>query len=145
MKNIEKYPNTRDALEAYDAYCDEKISGVPLEVWLKQDYVAPREPTLLDEAEEFVKNVEGHHVGARLGSEAYANFVELANAVYRERQKPVRNCDRFATAKEAQEAFNKFCSSINCEKCKHDQKPGGSFCWFSWLYAEADVAGKEAE
>lgn len=46
MKNIEKYPNTKDALEAYALH--RKAEGLPLEVWLEREYVAPREPTLLE-------------------------------------------------------------------------------------------------
>ena len=51
MKNMEKYPNTKDALEAYAAYKGDSIGGVPFERWLELEYAEPREPTLLEAAE----------------------------------------------------------------------------------------------
>lgn len=127
MTNIEKYPNTKDALEAWS-----RARGIqPFIVWIQEDYVDQEPLTLLETAERFV-------VGAR-------SMKDLREAIIRERknQKPVRNCDRFATAEEAWTAFKKMCNVNNCRKC-----PFGEYrndyvnCRFIWLYAEADKEEK---
>lgn len=116
MTNIEKYPNTNDALEAWS-----RASGIqPFSVWIHEDYVDQEPPTLLETAERFI-------VGVR-------SIKDLREAIIRERknQKPVRNCDRFATAEEAVAEFMKLCAS-GCEPCEDV---------VTWLYAEA---GKEVK
>ena len=45
MKNIEKYPNTKDALEAYNSL---ESKNVPFDKWLECEFKSPREPTLLE-------------------------------------------------------------------------------------------------
>ena len=41
MKNIEKHPNTKDALEAYN----NSVKNVPFDEWLELEYEEPREQT----------------------------------------------------------------------------------------------------
>ena len=89
MKNIEKYPNTNDALEAYNAL---DLKKVPFGVWLECKFEEPRVPTLLEAAQEVVKTwyakiPEG--ALARVGQ----SIVRLSTAIEREKRKPVRNCD----------------------------------------------------
>ena len=89
MKNIEKYPNTNDALEAYNAL---DLKKVPFGVWLECKFEEPRVPTLLEAAQEVVKTwyakiPEGSL--ARVGQ----SIVRLSTAIEREKRKPVRNCD----------------------------------------------------
>ena len=50
MKNIEKYTNTKDALEAYN---QPKYKNVPFDKWLDGEYEEPRVPTLLEAAADF--------------------------------------------------------------------------------------------
>ena len=89
MKNIEKYPNTNDALEAYNAL---DLKKVPFGVWLECKFEEPRVTTLLEAAQEVVKTwyakiPEGSL--ARVGQ----SIVRLSTAIEREKRKPVRNCD----------------------------------------------------
>ena len=89
MKNIEKYTNTKDALEAYN---QPKSKIVPFEEWLECEFEEPRVPTLLETAKEVVKTwyakiPEGSLV--RVGQ----SIVRLSTAIEREMRKPVRNCD----------------------------------------------------
>ena len=89
MKNIEKYTNTKDALEAYNSL---GLKNVPFDKWLESEYEEPRVPTLLDVAKEVVKAwyakiPEGSI--ARVGQ----SIVRLSSAIEREKSKPVRNCD----------------------------------------------------
>lgn len=123
MKNIEKYPNTKDALEAWS-----RARGIqPFSVWIQEDYVDQEPLTLLETAERFI-------VGVR-------SMKDLREAVIRERknQKPVRNCDRFATADDAAKAyecFRKFCSKVSCSECSFFGR--GIPCVLAWLYTEAE-------
>ena len=89
MKNIEKYTNTKDALEAYNALDSKTVS---FDEWLKREYEEPRVTTLLEAAQEVVKTwyakiPEGSL--ARVGQ----SIVRLSTAIEREKRKPVRNCD----------------------------------------------------
>ena len=52
MKNIEKYQNTKDALEAYNSLDSKTVS---FDAWLVCEYEEPRVPTLLEAAQEVVK------------------------------------------------------------------------------------------
>ena len=89
MNNIEKYPNTKDALAAYNAL---DLKKVPFDVWLESEFEEPRVPTLIKAAQEVVKTwyakiPEGSL--ARVGQ----SIVRLSTAIEREMRKPVRNCD----------------------------------------------------
>ena len=87
MKNIEKYTNTKDALEAYNAI---GLDNVPFDEWLKREYEEPCVQTLLEAAKEVVKAwyakmPEGSI--ARVGQ----SIVRLSSAIERETRKPVLN------------------------------------------------------
>mgnify|MGYP004637294095 CR=1 FL=1 len=134
MKNMEKYPKTADALEAYAAYKGDSIGGVPFERWLKLEYVEPREPTLIEAAEAVI--------AARWRVSDLTNKLDdLIAVIDREKRKPVRNLDVYKTASDACKAFEKFCSGRPCDGCGFS----GQTCTIAWLYAEADAAGKEEE
>lgn len=49
MKNIEKYTNTKDAIEAWDTY-RYGGGGTPFDIWLECEFEEPRKPTLLEAA-----------------------------------------------------------------------------------------------
>ena len=117
MKNIEKYQNTKDALDAYNKL---KTKGVPFDKWLEREFEEPREPTLIEAASAVIdewyytyNNVISNDLGDKL--------VELKNAIEREKRKPVRNCDRpeCATTKAAQELWRK--------------EDGGKTAYYEWL------------
>ncbi len=134
MKNIDKYPNTANALEAYAAH--RKAEGLPFEEWLTREYVAPREPTLLEAAEAVVNDYLSATTPLWKSQEVVK---DLADAVERERNKPVRNLDVYKTAEEAYKVFDKSCDCM-CHKCKFAEEKYD--CFALWLYAEA---GKEAK
>lgn len=148
MKNMEKYPDTKDALEAYSEYVSNVVDDIDFQRWLQRDYVAPREPTLLEAAENVIDEycVSADDDGKNLG----CAISILEKIVKREKQKPVRNCDRYATAKEAQEAFFRICKSHDdCDGCQiekiRDEASYQANCMMCWVYAAADEAGKGGE
>ena len=49
---------------------------------------------------------------------------------------PPRNCDRFATAKDAFAELDKLCEKTTCGYCRF-RKYEGFECMFAWLFAEA--------
>ena len=70
-------------------------------------------------------------------------MADLRSAVEREKAKPVRNCDKYKTAKDANEGFIKFCEINECDKCRYGSSRG-SGCLIDWLYDEAkNEAGNE--
>ena len=146
MNNAEKYPNTKDALEAYRTWLKEAAigSGIPFDFWLECEYVEPREQTLLEVAEAALK--VWRPKGCDINSESVRRCMGcLSAAVEREKKKPVRNLDVYATAKEADEAYYLMCHRHNCYSCEHGHRIGNINCAIAWLYAEADAAGKEAK
>ena len=139
MKNIEKYPNTNDALEAW-----KNVEGaMPFSLWLEREHVAPREPTLLEAAEKICNVL--YHIRMNVGSSttlSYSEVDELKAVVDREKRKPMRNGDVYKTAEEMRKAFDKWCMKRECKASSCQ------ICLFKWLYAEADKAneaGKEAK
>ena len=125
MKNIEKYTNTKDALEAYN---QPKSKIVPFEEWLECEFEEPRVPTLLEAAKEVVKTWYAKLPGgsiARVGQ----SIVRLSTAIEREKRKPVRNCDRpeCATSKAAQDVWQK--------------EDGGKTAYYEWLLATYTEGG----
>ena len=52
MKNIEKYHETKGALEAYNKLDFKKV---PFDIWLECEYEEPHVQTLLEAAEAIVK------------------------------------------------------------------------------------------
>ena len=124
MKNIEKYTNTKDAIAAYNKL---DFKRVPFDIWLECEYEEPHVQTLLEAAEAVVK------VG-------YGTFVaDLRSAVEREKAKPVRNCDKYRTAKDAFAGFNKMCEEKKCSTCPFSAERNECLnCSFNWLFAEAE-------
>lgn len=133
MKNIEKYPNTKVALEAYNQL---KSKNVPFDKWLELEFEEPREPTLLDVAEELKNVLKQKDISL---SDVAVAFSRLTAAIAREKRKPIRNCDKYNTSEDASKAFELMCENMTCERCPYNQ--GSAFrCKFAWLYAKA---GKE--
>lgn len=60
-------------------------------------------------------------------------------ALKREKEKPVRNCDKYKTAKDAFDGFNKMCDGKTCYRCPFSAERNECMsCMLNWLYAEAD-------
>ena len=92
MKNIEKYPNTKDALDAYNSL---NIKKLPFDEWLECEYKDPhhltmmedQDSTLLEAAEGVISEwyVMTPH-GSRTGF--VAALSRLSSAIVREKRKP---------------------------------------------------------
>ena len=135
MKNIEKYTNTKDALEAYNKLNSREL----FEKWLELEFEEPSVPSLLEAAKAVVKAwyaklPEGSI--ARVGQ----SIVRLSSAIDREKRKPVRNCDKYRTAEEAHVALAEFCGKNECGSCRCGDRKKTAGCVLEWLYEEA---GKE--
>ena len=124
MKNIEKYSNTKDALEAYNSFANESI---PFDEWLKSEYEEPSDPTLLEAAQAVVQEVAQAVVLSAppvVYDTWYSDLPKvnsmkiivairhLAAAIAREKCKSIRNCDRFDTFEKARTAWFEEC----CER-----------------------------
>lgn len=131
MKNIDKYNESKAALNAYNSIISKKV---PFEMWLELEYEDPPKPTLLDAAEAIVKTVSSTPTSVTRNL-----FRELRLAVEREKANPVRNCDKYRTAKEAFIAFKKMCQSKSCDVCPFSaQRNECLSCILNWLYSEAE-------
>lgn len=125
MKNIEKYPDTNDTLDAFRAYMEKKYETPP-----------PPPPTLL-EAAEAVKNEWYTTFPNVMLDTLCEKIVDLENAIAREKSKPVRNCDRYRTAEDADAGFVAMCEGI--DKCEHCRLYKNHVrCSIAFLFAEAD-------
>ena len=130
MKNIERYHESKDALNAYNSIISKKV---PFDVWLECEYEEPPKPTLLEAAEAIVKIVPSTPTSVKRNL-----FRELRLAVEREKAKPVRNCDKYKTAKDAFAGFNKMCEEKKCSTCPFSAERNECLnCGFNWLFAEA--------
>lgn len=142
MKNIEKYTNTKGALEAYNKLDFKKVS---FDKWLELEYEEPRAQTLLEAAEAVINewyytqdNVTLNDIGEKM--------VDLKKAIDREKDKLVRNCDKYKTAEEACRAFSNLCQKE--DDCLHCRFKSTKFeeCSIAWAYEAADTwAYEEAE
>ena len=134
MKNIEKYTNTKDALETYNTIGDKWI---PFDVWLELEYKDPLPPTLLEAASDAVDALTSEVVKGWYKPDG--NFGEkmrvLRSAIEREKVKPILNCDKYKTAAEASNGFKVMCNGIpKCDDCRLRHFN----CSIAWLYEEAD-------
>ena len=131
MKNIEKFPRTNDALEAYN---QSKSKNIPFESWLELEYTEPRMQTLLEAAEK-VTTVWKSKMPEGSLTNLWDAIINLAEAIEREKKKPVRNFNKYKTANEAYEGSEKFCRKSTCLECRY--KDIYPTCRFAWLYDEA--------
>ena len=64
---------------------------------------------------------------------------QAADVIEREKRKPVRNFDKYETAKDAFVGFNKMCSDKHCDRCPfNSERNECPICKLNWLYAEAE-------
>ena len=138
MKNIEKYTKTKAALEAYNSIISKivpfDVKNVPFDVWLECEYEEPpTKPTLIEAAEAIVNIVPSTPASVTRNL-----FCELRLAVEREKAKPVRNFNKYKTAKDALTGFNEMCSEKHCDRCQFSaERNECNICKLNWLYAEA--------
>lgn len=140
MKNIEKYTNTKDALEAWRQSVEGGVC-LSFDEWAKREYEAPRVTTLLEAA----KAVTDSWLNGGTIADANEKILALADTIKREKEKPVRNFEKYKTNDEAFVAYTKMCDSREC-KIFHFRYCGNSIkCVLAWLYAEAEKEEAEAE
>lgn len=135
MKNIEKYANTKDALEAYNTL---GLKNVPFDEWIESEYEDPCVQTLLEAAAEMVYAWKSEFEPGYTARVSKA-IGRLSDAIEREKCKPVRNFNKYKTAEEAASAFKLMCDGVKCDNCRF-RDCGAIRCKFAWLYANA---GKE--
>ncbi len=137
MKNIEKYPETKTALEAYNSL---SLMKVPFNEWLEFEYEEPCRPSLIDAASDAVAALAKNAVTAGYIAKGVIGkkIRVLRSVIDREKSKLIRNYDRFATADEAHKGFREMCDVIdNCEKCRFRDCDGTHDCEITWLFEEA--------
>lgn len=136
MKNIEKYTNTKDALEAWRQSVEGGVY-MSFDEWAKREYEAPRVTTLLEAAKlDAAKALTDSWLNGGTIAEANKKILALADTIKREKAKPVRNCDKYRTAKEAFIAFEKMCQSKYCNVCPFSAARNECInCSFNWLFA----------
>lgn len=119
MKNIEKYPDTVSALEAYNTWLKNVGlgNGAPFDGWLEFECEEPPPMTLLEAALDVTRAWDARE---KLCDPSYVDLMmkELSVAVKREQSKPLRNCD-VMTAEEMNEAHRNYCKSqgYSCSYC----------------------------
>ena len=133
MKNIEKYKNTKDALEAY---YNLDFKKVPFDIWLECEYEGHIVKTLLDAAEALKETWYKEFPNGKI-LDVVKDIGELADAVEREKRKPVRNFDKYETEDEAYASFIRFCDKQVCSECRFRDMEDDIRCAISWLYSEA--------
>ena len=113
MKNLEKFPSTKEALDTYNNIV---FKTQPFDKWLECEFVEPPKPTLLDAAIAVIAAWENW---------SYENFSQLEDKIYDlrsaiqlEKMKPVRNCDKYKTIEESKMAFMEMCNKTKCRECK---------------------------
>ena len=135
MKNIEKYNESKAALNAYNSIISKKV---PFDMWLELEYEEPREQTLLEAAEAVIDEWYYTQQDVTL-NDLGDKIVDLKKAIKREKAKPVRNCDKYKTAKDALTGFNEMCSEKYCDRCQFSaERNECNICRLNWLYAEAE-------
>ena len=134
MTNLEKYPNTADAVKAWNEYRASGNSNISFENWLGLDYIEPL--TLLEAAKSAKQYIESQ----LQNTFSRAEVAKLERAIESEELRLKHNFEGFATAEEAFDAFRKACRVQWCEACHLKNKimarSGGYVpCSVRWLYS----------
>ena len=142
MKNIEKYPNTKDALEAYEL----RDNGITtFHEWCDAEYKKPKPLTLL----EALRTARAILKPIPLTAFQLAGYKKIVQAIEAEETRPETNYERFGTAEKAMQYFVKHCRNKDyCRFCPlrsvHDiDSVGWISCFARWLYSTEDVFQKE--
>lgn len=137
MKNLEKFPRTNDALAAWRQSVEGGVS-LSFDEWAQREYEAPRGQTLLEAAEAVIKEWRPGY-GCDIDLDSLERCMgRLSESVKCEKSRPVRNCDKYRTEKEAYEGFRGVCDvSRNCSNCRFRDCYSMSECAIAYLYGEA--------
>lgn len=116
MKNIDKYKETKEALRAYQSlYLKLGSPDTSFAKWLEEEYEDPKPPTLIEVAKELSRVLKAVRCTVGSSRDLSLDLVDrFIDAVEREKQKPLRNCDKYTDLAEARRKFNELCR-------KHDE------------------------
>lgn len=145
MKNIDKYPNTKDALEAYQAR--DKGMFTTFSEWCEDEYKDSKPLTLL----EALRTAKTILLPVPLNNFQLAGYRKIIQAIDAEDARPKRNYERFATMEEAYSYFNRKCNESSlCNLCiRWTSRKNGlcmdkASCFANWLDMTYDpFIGKE--
>ena len=141
MKNIEKYPNTKDALEAYELR--DKGMVFTFREWCDSEYEEPKPLTLL----EALRTARAILTPIPLTAFQSAGYKKIVQAIEVEEARPKTNYERFGTAEEAVQCFRMKCGMYgDCDYCPmrntYKDNFGRMSCLTEWLYSTEDVFKK---
>lgn len=146
MKNIDKYTNTKDALEAYQAR--EMGAFTTFREWCDREYEEPKPLTLLEAAKDIELCIRGTPFAVRWSRSSEM----LTDAIKFEETRPKRNYERFGTAQKAILFFRMRCKMYgDCDYCpmintyRNPGNLGRMSCFAEWLYSTEDVFKKGSE
>lgn len=135
MRNIERYPGTKEAIKAWDAYHDGG-GDMPFAAWAEQEYTEPSIPTLLEAAEAVANEWWTMDTEPNV---RHGKIADLEDAIAREKAKPVRNFDKYKTSKKACDGFSEMCKGVEaCVNCRFGSSTSIAGCAIAWLYSEAE-------
>lgn len=134
MKNIEKYKETNDALDAWRQSVE---GGVYLsfDEWAHREYETPHQTTTWEAAKSVID--EWFATGPYVNDHTFGlKIIALKKAFDREKSKPGRNFNRFENAEDADAGFVAMCKCIDkCEHCRLHKNHVR--CSIAWLYEKA--------
>lgn len=93
---------------------------------------------------EILEQIDGWRTGGLMPHYQYSNLFDMAAAAL---AAPPRNCDLYATADEAMDAFDKFGCPNDCGDCPYEDDGEGEmakYCQVNWLFATAAQEGDKA-
>ena len=143
MKNIERYSNTKGALEAYELR--DKAMSHTFHEWCYLECNEPRPLTLLDA----LRTARAILTPISLTAFQPAGYKKIVQAIEAEETRPKTNYERFGTAGEATQYFRMECRMYgDCNYCPMKDiymNPcnfGRMSCFAKWLYSTEDVLKK---
>lgn len=141
VKNIEKYPETAAALDAYNSL---DFKNVPFNEWLECEYEPAHPSTMLEAAQSVID--DWYATGPDVNDEHFGlKIIALETAIAREEAKPKRNFDRYETPDDAHRGFREMCDGINdCKNCRFRDCDSNRDCEITWLFEETN-AEEESE
>ena len=134
MKNIEKYNESKAALNAYNSL---PFKRVPFDVWLECEYKDPHSLNILEAAEEVT--TAWHAMMPHSSNSRFAETVSLlSESINREKEKSGRNFNRYMTWDSAYDGFRKFCNKNKCSTCRFHELGPKVNCVLAWIYDEVE-------
>lgn len=136
MKNIEKYPDCKNARDAFDIF---KAEGGKIDFyeWLNLPYVEPKKPTtayVLAKALIYIDNLPKDN-----DSDGKKLVDELSEVIGNEAKRGRMNFMRYDNPTDACFAFNNLCAQLSCKQCRFYcdcRKTARAGAMARWLYSD---------